>query len=222
MKTHSSSEVHIIDYGAGNLGSVVRAVQALGHSPRVVREASEVASCGRVIFPGVGHAGQAMRTLQEKGLDKALRAHVQQGKPLLGICVGMQVLGEHSEEDDTTCLGLLPFRLKKFQTSEPVPHMGWNELSPVPENPAAAVAFAGLPAGVDAYFVHSYYAPLNDTSRTVALSTTSYGGETFVSAVAKGSLWGMQFHVEKSGRVGLSLIENFLNYAAQVLATEAR
>ncbi|MCA2961295.1 MAG: imidazole glycerol phosphate synthase subunit HisH [Silvanigrellales bacterium] len=210
--------VQIIDYGAGNLGSVVRAVEALGHTPRVVREAAEVASCERVIFPGVGHAGQAMRSLREKGLDDALRVHVRLGKPLLGICVGMQVLGLHSEEDDTPCLGLLPFCLRKFRTSEPVPHMGWNSLNPVLANPASQAAFAGLPAGVDAYFVHSYFAPLDDASRAVALATTTYGGETFVSAVAQGALWGMQFHVEKSGRAGLALIANFLKHSESALS----
>lgn len=226
MSTNStpgaSDGVQIIDYGAGNLGSVVRAVEALGHTPRVVREAAEVASCGRVLFPGVGHAGQAMRALREKGLDVALKAHVRAGKPLLGICVGMQVLGLHSEEDDTPCLGLLPFHLRKFRTSEPVPHMGWNSLAPVATHPAAAAAFAGFAAGVDAYFVHSYYAPLEAASSSVALATTSYGGETFVSAVAQGAVWGMQFHVEKSGRAGLALIANFLKHTPVGLVSEGR
>ena len=202
--------VSVVDYGAGNLGSVLRALEAIGVSPTVVRDASDVPSCDRIVFPGVGHAGQAMRTLSDTGLGDALKNHCAAGKPLLGICVGMQVLGLSSEEDNTPCLGLMPFRLERFRTSEPVPHMGWNSLEALAANPASAAAFRGLAPGVDAYFVHSFQAPLDDASQTVALATTRYGGVTFVSAVARGTLWGMQFHVEKSGGAGLTLLRNFL------------
>jgi len=175
-----------------------------------VRDARDVGACERIVFPGVGHAGQAMRTLGETGLGEALKAHCAAGKPLLGICVGMQVLGLSSEEDDTPCLGLMPFRLERFRTQEPVPHMGWNSLDAVSSNPASVAAFRGLPPGVDTYFVHSFQAPLDAQSQTVALATTRYGDVSFVSAVARGSLWGMQFHVEKSGSAGLTLLRNFI------------
>lgn len=202
--------VSVVDYGAGNLGSVLRALRALGHEPRTVRTPQEVAASGRLVFPGVGAAGQAMSTLRSTGLDDALRAHVAAERPLLGICVGMQVLGFSSEEDNATCLGLLPFRLERFRTDEPVPHMGWNDLSFMEGNSASAAVMQGLPPAPDVYFVHSYFAPLDLASHTVALATTTYAGIPFLSAVARGCLWGMQFHVEKSGRTGLSLIENFL------------
>ncbi len=202
--------VSVVDYGAGNLGSVLRALQALGAEARVVRDPSEVPSCGRIVFPGVGHAGQAMRTLRKTGLGEALASHCAAGKPLLGICVGMQVLGLSSEEDDTSCLGLLPFRLERFRVQEPVPHMGWNDLEASSTNVEALRAFDGLPPRPDVYFVHSYRAPLDEASRGVALATSTYGGETFLAAVAQGPLWGFQFHVEKSGRVGLALLRNFI------------
>ena len=206
-----SPRVSVVDYGAGNLGSVLRALAALGVEPDVVRDPQAVARCGHVVFPGVGAAGQAMASLQTSGLGEALKGHVRAGKPLLGICVGMQVLGEHSAESDTPCLGVLPFHLERFDVSEPVPHMGWNSLEPVSANPAARACFEGLGVAPDTYFVHSYYAPLDARSEAIALATTTYAGVRFVSAVARENVWGMQFHSEKSGRTGLALVRNFLS-----------
>lgn len=199
-----------MDYGAGNLGSVLRALSALGVVADVVREPGAMAHCGHVIFPGVGAAGQAMRSLRDSGLDEALIAHARAGKPLLGICVGMQVLGLHSSEDDTPCLGLLPYRLERFEVDEPVPHMGWNSLVPNEANSARDACFSGLDEQPDVYFVHSYQAPIDPGCESVLLASTTYGQARFASAVARENVWGMQFHVEKSGRTGLSLIRNFL------------
>jgi imidazole glycerol-phosphate synthase subunit HisH len=202
--------VGVVDYGAGNLGSVLRALEALEAQPFVIHTPQDFVRAGHVIFPGVGAAGQAMAALKKSGLEESLRKHVRAGKPLLGICVGMQLLGLHSEEDDTACLGLMPFELRKFRTHLPVPHMGWNDLVFQSENAQCSLAFQSLKsASSDVYFVHSYFAPMQEKSLPYVLSTTKYGDVEFVSSVAVDNLWGFQFHVEKSGKVGLQLLKNF-------------
>lgn len=214
----------ILDYGAGNLGSVQRAVAATGHTAHVVTAATELAGLDKLIFPGVGAAGQAMATLRAKGLDEALRDFASNGRLLLGICVGMQVLGQHSEEDDTPCLGLLPYRLTKFCTEAPVPHMGWNSLEWNTSNPAYPDFATRLGSRPEAnvYYVHSYCAALEASAPLAGkmladlkladyvLATSEYGGQRFLGAVAAGNIWGTQFHVEKSGTTGLQMLKNFI------------
>lgn len=195
----------IIDYQAGNLTSVVRSLKALGVQGEVTADPVVVAAADRIIFPGVGAAGKAMAILRESGLDQALRAAMGRGVPILGICLGAQIVLEFSEENATPCLGLLPGRTLALprQPGLKIPHMGWNQVRWL--RPHAV--FKGLPEAAEYYFVHSYYpAP---SQETMVLGITEHGVE-FPSAVGWGNLVATQFHPEKSGRFGLKLLENFL------------
>ena len=195
----------IIDYQAGNLTSVVRSLKALGVEGTVTQDPAVVAQATRVIFPGVGAAGKAMATLRELGLDQALRQSFQRGIPILGICLGAQVILEHSEENDTACLGLLPGRTRALSRGEglKIPHMGWNRVRFL----RAHRIFKGLPEGAEYYFVHSYYPAPAETAMVVGV--TDHGIE-FPCAIGWRNLVATQFHPEKSGRFGLQILENFL------------
>ncbi len=199
------SAIVIIDYQAGNLTSVVRSLKALGVEGTVTQDPAVVAQASRVIFPGVGAAGKAMATLRELGLDQALVQSFGRGIPILGICLGAQIILEHSEENDAVCLGLLPGRTRALPRLEAlkVPHMGWNQVRFLRAHPV----FKGLPDGAEYYFVHSYYpAPAQPT---MVLGVTEHGIE-FPSAIGWRNLVATQFHPEKSGRFGLQILENFL------------
>ncbi len=199
------SAIVIIDYQAGNLTSVVRSLKALGVEGTVTQDPAVVAQASRVIFPGVGAAGKAMATLRELGLDQALVQSFGRGIPILGICLGAQIILEHSEENDAVCLGLLPGRTRALPRLEAlkVPHMGWNQVRFLRAHPV----FKGLPDGAEYYFVHSYYpAPAQPT---MVLGVTEHGIE-FPSAIGCRNLVATQFHPEKSGRFGLQILENFL------------
>ena len=195
----------IIDYQAGNLTSVVRSLKALGVEGTVTQDPAVVAQATRVIFPGVGAAGKAMATLRELGLDQALRQSFQRGIPILGICLGAQVILEHSEENDTACLGLLPGRTRALSRGEglKIPHMGWNRVRFL----KAHRIFKGLPEGAEYYFVHSYYPAPAET--TMVVGVTDHGVE-FPCAIGWRNLVATNFHPEKSGRFGLQILENFL------------
>jgi len=195
----------IIDYQAGNLTSVVRSLKALGVEGTVTQDPAVVAQATRVIFPGVGAAGKAMATLRELGLDQALRQSFGRGIPILGICLGAQIILEHSEENDTACLGLLPGRTQVLPRSPglKIPHMGWNRVRFLRPHQV----FTGLPEGAEYYFVHSYYPAPAETSMVVGV--TDHGLE-FPCAIAWRNLVATQFHPEKSGRFGLQILENFL------------
>jgi glutamine amidotransferase len=195
----------IIDYQAGNLTSVVRSLKALGVEGTVTQDPAVVAQATRVIFPGVGAAGKAMATLRELGLDQALRQSFQRRIPILGICLGAQIIMEHSEENDTPCLGLLPGRTRALSRSEglKIPHMGWNRVRFLRDHPV----FKGLPEGAEYYFVHSYYPAPTEASMVVGV--TDHGLE-FPSAIGWRNLVATQFHPEKSGRFGLQILQNFL------------
>jgi glutamine amidotransferase len=195
----------IIDYQAGNLTSVVRSLKALGVEGTVTQDPAVVAQASRVIFPGVGAAGKAMDTLRQLGLDEALLQSCGRGIPILGICLGAQIILEHSEENDAACLGLLPGRTWALPRVEPlkIPHMGWNRVRFVQTHPV----FQGLPEGAEYYFVHSYYpAP---AEAAMVLGVTDHGFE-FPSAIGRRNLVATQFHPEKSGRFGLQILKNFL------------
>ncbi len=203
--------IAIIDYEAGNLASVERALRHLGAECKITCDPAEVDCAERIVFPGVGAAGAAMANLRRLGLDAALRRAVEQNKPVLGICIGCQVIFQRSEEDGAECLGLVPGQVARFplehrdaQGNElKVPHMGWNGVRFLRPHPV----FAGIDPRAEFYFVHSYYPVPADPAAVIGV--TDYGLE-FCSALAQGSLVAVQFHAEKSGRPGLKILQNFL------------
>jgi glutamine amidotransferase len=202
--------IAIVDYRAGNLTSVARALQYLNVPCVITDRADELRRADRVIFPGVGAAGEAMRNLKEKNLAVCIRELFESGKPLLGICLGTQVIFEYSEEDNRTpCLGIIPGGVKRFPEGMiekgdrlKIPHMGWNRVVFKGSHPL----FTGIPGNAEFYFVHSYYPAPSDSSDVAG--ETGYGIR-FASAVARRNLVAVQFHPEKSGRFGLKILENF-------------
>ena len=196
-----TEEVVIIDSGGANLASLQFALQRLGAQAVVSADPAIVAAAPRVLLPGVGSAGDAMRRLRAAGLDRLLPTLRQ---PLLGICLGMQLLYERSEEGDAHCLGILPGVARRFaeHPDRPVPHMGWNQLRARRGSPL----LAGIDDGEHAYFVHSYALPAGP--ETVA--TADYGGE-FSAVVSHRNFHGAQFHPERSARAGARLLANFLD-----------
>ena len=200
--------IAIIDYRAGNLTSVLRALEHLGHAAQITNDADEIRSAARLIFPGVGAAGATMRNLRELGLDTLLRDEVfPSGTPMLGICIGIQIVFERSEEDDAECLGLLPGCVKRFDERHglKIPQIGWNEVSFAKPHPV----LDGVPHGAHFYFVNSYVPVPVDPAMVVA--TAEYG-DTFACIVAKDNLIATQFHLEKSGPVGLCMLDNFCRW----------
>jgi imidazole glycerol-phosphate synthase subunit HisH len=195
----------VLDYGAGNLSSVQNVLRHFGADFIVTSSPRDVESASALIFPGDGEAAASMGELRRTGLDEALRAFQESGRKMLGICIGCQVIFSHSEERDTTCLGLLPGEVKRFAraTGLKVPHMGWNAVRFLIRHPV----FEGLPQDSSFYFIHSYFPVPADPLQAAA--ETEYG-ETFVSAVAAANVVAVQFHPEKSGPVGLRLMSNFL------------
>ena len=191
--------VAIIDYNAGNVRSVLFAMERLGIEAQLTDDHEQIRRADKVIFPGVGEANTTMRYLREKGLDEVIRSLTQ---PVLGICLGMQLLCAYSEENDTTCLGLIPQRVKLFKPAdgEKVPHMGWNSLQPTGNG-----IFSKDLEGEFVYFVHSYY--VEEGPHTT--STTDYI-HPFSSGVQKDNFYATQFHPEKSGKVGEQILKNFL------------
>lgn len=196
-------EVAVIDSGGANIGSVLYALERLGVHARLTADPAGIVAADRVILPGVGAAQPGMARLRELGLVEVVRGLRQ---PLLGICLGMQLLFESSEEGGCECLGLLPGRVRKLPPAPGirVPHMGWNSLHPRRDDPL----LAGIDAGAQAYFVHGYAAPV--TGDTLA---TSEHGTEFAAVVRRGHLAGAQFHPERSASVGARLLENFLSGA---------
>lgn len=193
--------IAIVDYRAGNLTSVKLAFDAIGAETVVTSDPAMVRTAERVVFPGVGAAASAMKSLRELGLTDAVREAALSGRPFLGICLGMQILFERSEEDGgVELLGILPGQVKRFPAVPgcKVPEIGWNDVQ-------AADPRGFLKTGEEFYFVHSYYAELNPFT----VGRTDYAGVTFTAAVRKGNLFATQFHPEKSGRVGLSLLRAF-------------
>ncbi|MBF6023487.1 imidazole glycerol phosphate synthase subunit HisH [Lysobacter niastensis] len=197
-------DVVLIDSGGANIGSVRYALERLGASAVLSADADTISRADRVILPGVGAAAPAMARLRELGLVDLIRALEQ---PLLGICLGMQLLFESSEEGDVECLGLLPGRVRRMPASQGirVPHMGWNRLS----RRSDSALLDGIDEGAHAYFVHSYAAPL--TADTLA---SSAHGSEFAAVVGRGRCLGAQFHPERSAAVGARVLENFLRGAA--------
>lgn len=207
--------IGIVDYRAGNLTSVARALKYLNEPCIVTDDAGLLDDASHIIFPGVGAAGTAMANLRERGLDARLQKWVAQGKPVLGICLGTQVIFEHSEEDDAECLGIVPGSVRRFPPDLQaggqrlkIPHMGWNSVAFRGEHPV----FSGIPEGAEFYFVHSYYPAPSDEGW--AAGWTEYGIR-FCSAVARANLVAVQFHPEKSGRPGLAILANFCRWGGK-------
>jgi len=200
--------ITIIDYKAGNLTSVKRGLDHLGLVNQISADPDVIRSAGRLIFPGVGQASAAMRVLRERGLDEAIKEAFQCGTPILGICIGCQIILDHSEEGDTPCLGLLPGKCLRFQLSDPalkIPHMGWNAVTPTRSHPL----LAHLRPGDEFYFVHSYYPQPAHPADVYAVC--DYGG-SFPAAIGRDNLFAVQFHTEKSAAPGLKLLANFAEW----------
>ncbi|MYB95929.1 imidazole glycerol phosphate synthase subunit HisH [Candidatus Poribacteria bacterium] len=209
--------IAIIDYDAGNLTSVARALTHLGDKNEITAAAETILAADRVIFPGVGAAKATMQTLQKRGLNQVLTDFYRTGRPMLGICIGIQILFEHSEEEDAKCLGLLPGYVQKYPQTYPmidtakktetlkVPQIGWNEVHQTQSHPI----FEDVPNPAHFYFVNSYY-PVPEAA-DIVIGKTEYGLE-FCSAIAHDNLIATQFHLEKSGRVGLKMLNNFLKF----------
>ena len=198
--------VSLIDYGLGNLGSVVNMLKRAGSTARVVSTAEEVLSSERVLLPGVGAFNEGMNRLRDQALIAPLREFVESGKPLLGICLGMQLLFDGSEEGDVRGLGIIPGRSVRFRedVGVRVPHMGWNTVACTRDDPLVV----GLQEDSRFYFVHSYRV-VPERSHDV-LAVTQYG-ESFASMVRAGNVAGAQFHPEKSHAFGMTILKNFAN-----------
>lgn len=198
--TDTMPNLAIIDSGGANIASLQFAVERLGVPAEVTTDPERLQRASHVILPGVGAAADCMARLHNAGLVEVIRALKQ---PVLGICVGMQLLFESSEEGDVPCIGLLPGRVRRFTSRAdlPVPHMGWNQLELRCESPL----LNEIAAGDYVYFVHSYAAPVSD----LTVAATSYG-ESFSAIVQRGNVHGVQFHPERSARAGAQLLRNFL------------
>jgi glutamine amidotransferase len=202
-----SENVVILDYGAGNLRSVVRAVERVGLSPCVTDAPTALADAAAVILPGVGAAADTMANLRERGLVDPITEYIAHGRPFLGVCMGLQALMTVSEEGgEHPCLDIVSGRVVRLQAAAKIPHMGWNVVQPQRESSL----FDGIPDGSHFYFVHSYHC-LPDDPATV-LATTDYG-ESIVAIVERDNVVATQFHPEKSGANGLRIYRNFLRRA---------
>ncbi len=199
--------VGVVDYDAGNLTSVKTALKHLQADYLVSSKPEELDNTDKLIFPGVGEARAAMRNLKSRGLAQLLHSYFESGRQMLGICLGSQIILSLSEENDTPCVGLIPGTARRFPRGIglKVPHMGWNRVCAAGES----FLFRDIPDGSSFYFVHSYYPDPEDDAAVVA--TCEYG-VTFTAALGRGNLHAVQFHPEKSGKWGLQLLQNFLNY----------
>ncbi|PKL50547.1 MAG: imidazole glycerol phosphate synthase subunit HisH [Planctomycetes bacterium HGW-Planctomycetes-1] len=202
--------ITIIDYKAGNLTSVKLAFESIGQKVKITDNAKEILQAEKIVFPGVGAAKAAMDNLKSLNLIEPIRKVIADGVPFLGICIGMQVLFEKSEEDGRTeCLGILPGSVKKFKTSDKmckIPQIGWNTVKITKQHPI----FDGIEDESEFYFVHSFYPACSDKNNIIG--QTEYAGSVFASAAGHKFLAAVQFHPERSGRIGLKLLENFSNW----------
>jgi glutamine amidotransferase/cyclase len=208
-----SFKVSLLDYGAGNVRSVRHAIMANGYEIEDITDPSQIAQAKVIVFPGVGSYGSAMKVLKEKGYDEPLREYLSKhDRPFLGICLGMQTLFESSEEhgegaDAIPGLGVIPGKVIKFdETKMAVPHIGWNGRIIHQESPILKY----VSPEEDAYFVHSYYAPITEENKEWVMASTTYEGQHFISAIQRGNVVACQFHPEKSGETGLHVLKGFL------------
>jgi imidazole glycerol-phosphate synthase subunit HisH len=201
--------IAVVDYGAGNLASVVNALHRIGASVEITHDPQVIRSAEGVIVPGVGAAADTMKHLSGLDLTGVIQEVIAADRPYLGICMGMQVLLTNSlEGGDHPCLNVIPGTVRKLPSGQPIPHMGWNQVAYAGDHPL----FKGIPENTDFYFVHSYFVDPDDDAW--AGGYTDYGVR-FVSAVCRGNVMGTQFHPEKSGQWGLHLLENFVHIVKQ-------
>ena len=200
----------VIDYESGNLRSVARAVEKAGVAPCVTSDPALLDSADAVILPGVGSGPAAMSALNARGLVEPLLGYIASGRPFLGVCLGLQLLLEATDEGDANCIGLVPGRVRRLPDGMKVPHMGWNTVRFQTEHPL----WAGIPQDSHFYFVHSYYA--DPTQRDNVAGVTEYG-VPFCSVYARDNVVATQFHPEKSGVNGLRIYANFVNQAAGII-----
>jgi len=195
--------ITILDYGAGNLRSVQNTLVEIGAEFELVRDSAGLRSAGKIILPGVGHFGQMMRALDQMQVREALLGRIKAGIPFLGICLGLQALFEKSEEaPEERGLGLFAGEIRRFPATARVPHMGWNEI--VPQN--GAKLLTGLAPHPYLYFAHSYYAPLTNASAATCQYAVDY-----TAVLESNNIYGVQFHPEKSGPLGLKIVKNFID-----------
>ena len=206
--------IAVIDYESGNLRSMAKALEEVGAKVRITNEPKTMARAKAIVFPGVGAFYHGMKVLKNKGLLSPLIEAIKEGKPFLGVCLGLQLLFSESEEHGRHYgLGVIKGRVKRFPPTVKIPHLGWNQVKIAPSPKLWRVGdkiFNGLPDQAYFYFVHSYYVEPED--KDIIKATTSYGLE-FTSVIARDNIWGIQFHPEKSSRGGLKILENFCRYA---------
>ena len=199
--------IAVIDYGAGNLRSVGNALAKLGYEAKITTSPEDIAAARAVILPGVGAAAETMKHLAALGLVTPICRYISQDRPFFGVCIGLQVLFDSTEEGgDHPCLGVIPGRVRRLPPGLKTPHMGWNQVRHVRQHPV----FAGIPDNTNFYFVHSYYGVPEDES--LIAGETEYGA-VIPSVVARGNLVATQFHPEKSGEMGLKMYDNFIKRA---------
>ncbi len=201
--------IAIVDYGAGNMHSIARALEHVGASVRVTDDPALVAEAEAVVLPGVGQARSAMTQMSAKGLDEAIRRATAQGKPFLGICLGMQLLADHHDEGEVDGLKLFRGTVRRIPAGLKIPEIGWNQVLPCSEG---LPIFEKIPPNSYFYFLHSYYVEPRDQSGVAAM--TDYGSP-YCSVIVTERVWGTQFHPEKSGNAGLQLLSNFVKWVRQ-------
>ena len=198
--------IAIIDYGAGNIRSIEKALEYVGAQVEVTGDPAVVANAHAIVLPGVGSGGAAMSCMMERRLDEAIRQATQQGKPFLGICLGMQLLADHHAEGEVDGLGLFRGEVRRIPHGPKIPHMGWNTVTPLREG---LLIFTEIPPEAYFYFAHSYYVEPQDRKGVAAV--TDYGSP-YCSVIVGEHVWGTQFHPEKSGAAGLQLLRNFMKW----------
>jgi imidazole glycerol-phosphate synthase subunit HisH len=204
--SHRRPRIAVVDYGAGNLVSIDQAFERVGAEVTFARERDDLRAPDAVVVPGVGAARPAMERLAAQGLTAPLRPWLGGDRPFLGICLGLQLLFDSSDEDGADTLAAIPGRTVRLDAAPTLPHIGWNQVERTREH----ALFDGIAEGADFYFVHSYAGEPSSTARGVTLATTDHGGR-FTSAVARDVLLGVQFHPERSGDDGLRLLANFVD-----------
>lgn len=198
--------IAIIDYGAGNIRSIEKALEHVGAAVQVTEDPTVVTMAQAIVLPGVGSGGAAMARMTERGLDDAIRQATQEGKPFLGICLGMQLLADHHAEGEVDGLRLFAGEVRRIPHGPKIPHMGWNQVRALHTGIAI---FEGIPQDAYFYFAHSYYVEPQDQQGVAAV--TEYGSP-FCSVIVTERVWGTQFHPEKSGTIGLQLLSNFVKW----------